>query len=172
MLNYISVAYFTLFLKKMIEKYQYDIFFICECNFNPKQIPTFRCLRDEKQFWSIVSSIFEARLSIRMFSAPLKVKDVRFLNRFPANLNPNNSLCWLNIPSGNWAIKFSPISSVLSVLTIDENVLSSCKLDIWFASNDKSWTDVQSLNVFLKKNIKMILSFEKTISWNLIILWL
>ena len=136
------------------------------CDFNPKHIPTFRCLRDEKQFWSIVSSIFEARLSIRMFSAPLKVKDVRFLNRFPANLNPNNSLCWLNIPSGNWAIKFSPISSVLSVLTMDENVLSSCKLDIWFASSDKSWTDVQSLNVFLKNNVKIILSFAKPISSN------
>ena len=151
LLTYISIAYFTYF-NESDRKISIGLLrFMRDLIFNSKQIPTFRCLRDEKQFWSIVSSIFEARLSIRMFSAPLKVKDVRFLNRFPANLNPNNSLCWLNIPSGNWAIKFSPISSVLSVLTMDENVLSSCKLDIWFASSDKSWTDVQSLNVFLKK---------------------
>ena len=126
---------------------------------------TLRWFNDEKQFWSIVSSVFEAKFSIRMFSAPLKVNDVRFLNRFPANLNPNSFLSPLNIPSGNWTISFSPKSNVLRVFAIGVNVLSSGNCDIWLASNVKSWTAVQSSNVSLKNEKGKRYSFSV---WQLI----
>ena len=126
---------------------------------------TLRCFKDEKQFWSIVSRVLEAKFSIRMFSAPLKVNDVRFLNRFPANLNPNSFFSPLNIPSGNWTISFSPKSNVLRVFAIGVNVLSSGKCDTWLTSNVKSWTAVQSSNVSLKNEKGKRYSFSV---WQLI----
>ena len=104
-------------------------------------------------FWSIVSSIFDAKFSIRIFSAPLNVSDVKFFNLFPANLRPNKCVNPVNIPSENSAISFSPKSNVLSAPAKGVSVESTGKYDIRFAANDRSWTDVQSSNVFLENRI-------------------
>ena len=101
-------------------------------------------------FWSIASSIFDAKFNIRIFSAPLNVSDVKFFNLFPANLRPNKCVNPVNIPSENSAISFSPKSNVLSAPAKGVSVESAGKYDIRFAANDRSWTDVQSSNVFLE----------------------
>lgn len=86
---------------------------------------------------------------MRIFCAPVNVSDVKFFNLFPANLRPNKCLNPVNIPSENSAISFSPKSNVLSVPAKGVSVESAGKYDIRFAANDRSWTDMQSSNVFL-----------------------